>query len=277
MIDFFALIRFKVSLSIVLSTTLGFICTSRFNKIYFFVILSVFLLSSGCSILNQLQELRTDRLMERTKYRPLANYKLNPVKALIIALLCIVLALIILININLNVFSLGLLSIVIYNLIYTPLKIKTPFSILIGAFIGAIPPLIGFLSTSSSINFFIINIAVIYYLWQIPHFWLITELYKNDYKRIRYPFLYEKISKKGYKMIFLLWIISYFLSILHLILIDNILNVSTRYGLYLIMLLMFFLYIMYCNNTKVLYICHNVSLGIITLILIMDKAILLYL
>lgn len=272
--DVFSLIRIKVSLSIILSTTLGFVYGSVFfNKTYILIIVAVFLLSTGCSVLNQIQEAAVDKLMERTKNRPIARGSLSKFNAFIIASLCILFSLIIFYNINMKVFILGVSTIIIYNILYTPLKLKTSYSILIGAIIGSIPPLIGFFASNNILNNIIINISITYYLWQIPHFWLITELYKNDYKRLKYPFLSDKINESQYKKIFFIWVLAYSLSILHLLLIESINYNAVKLSILLIVLLIFITYLVKLNNVKKLFFYHNILLGFVTLLLISDRII----
>lgn len=272
--DLFSLIRIKVSLSIIISTTLGFVYGSVFfNKTYILVIVAVFFISTGCSVLNQIQEAKIDKLMERTKNRPIAKESLSSFKAFIFAATSILISLLILFNINLKVFILGLFTVIVYNLLYTPLKLKTTYSILIGAFIGAIPPMIGFFASNSTFNNIIVNISTIYYLWQIPHFWLITELYKNDYKKINYPFLNYKINEKQYKKIFFIWIAAYIVSILHLLIIGNINFIIIKISIYLIISLISIIYFVYLKNAKKLFYYHNFSLGFISIMLIIDRII----
>lgn len=274
MIDFFSLIRIKVSLSIILSTTLGLVYGGNsVNYLYFLTIIAIFFLSSGCSVLNQIQEVNTDKRMERTKNRPLARNSLSMFKAFLVAYFFIIISLVILYFINLYVFSLGVLTIIIYNFLYTPLKLKTPYSILIGAFIGSIPPLIGYLALNNNLNYNIINICIIYYLWQIPHFWLITEQYKKDYKRINYPFLSEKLTKKIYHRIFIIWIVAYMLSILNILIIESIGSSMNIFWIPLIIIMIICAYIYNYNNIKKLYVYHNLILGVITILLIIKKII----
>jgi protoheme IX farnesyltransferase len=273
-IDFFSLIRIKVSLSIILSTTLGLVYGGNsVNYLYFLTIIAIFFLSSGCSVLNQIQEVNTDKRMERTKNRPLARNSLSMFKAFLVAYFFIIISLVILYFINLYVFSLGVLTIIIYNFLYTPLKLKTPYSILIGAFIGSIPPLIGYLALNNNLNYNIINICIIYYLWQIPHFWLITEQYKKDYKRINYPFLSEKLTKKIYHRIFIIWIVAYMLSILNILIIESIGSSMNIFWIPLIIIMIICAYIYNYNNIKKLYVYHNLILGVITILLIIKKII----
>ncbi len=274
MSDFFSLIRIKVSLSIVLSTTLGLVYSGKdLNYLYLLTIIAIFFLSSGCSALNQIQEVNTDKIMERTKNRPLARNVISRVKASLVAHFFIIISLVMLYFINLYVLSLGALTIVLYNLLYTPLKLKTPYSILIGAFIGSIPPLIGYLALNNKINYEIINICIIYYLWQIPHFWLIAEIYKKDYKGIHYPFLSEKLNIKKYNRIFVIWITAYILSIVNLLLIESIDNSINIIWIPLIIIIIIGAYIYNYNNIKQLYVYHNLILGVITIFLIVKKII----
>ncbi len=142
------------------------------------------LLSSGIATLNQYMERDLDGLMRRTANRPLPSGKLLPWEALAFGLALTILAegyLAVMVNPLTAV--LGLTVIVGYLFGYTPLKTRTSLSTLVGAFPGAVPPLIGWAAARGEIGIEAWVLFAILFLWQFPHFLAIAWLYREDYSR----------------------------------------------------------------------------------------------
>jgi len=146
-----------------------------------------FLVTGSANGFNQVIESGLDKLMTRTQNRPLPKEILTKNEALIF---CFVtgLAGIILLAIYINLLSgiLGLASIVLYAAVYTPLKRVTPFSVMVGAFPGAMPTLIGAVANSEGfgeITYFALLLFMIQFMWQFPHFWAIAWVSHDDYKK----------------------------------------------------------------------------------------------
>lgn len=159
------------------------------------VLLAVLLLAAGCSALNQWQEQDLDARMERTRHRPLPSGRLSPQAALAFALGCLCCGLLLLsLLASLLPLLLGLLAIIWYNAIYTPLKRHTPFAALPGAICGALPPLIGWTATGAPLlEAKILILAGTMFLWQIPHSWLLLCHHRQDLQRSGLPNLFEAI------------------------------------------------------------------------------------
>jgi len=128
--------------------------------------------------------------MERTKNRPLPTNQVDEYEALLFALSIGSVGLMILYFL-MNPLSclLGALAMVLYVLAYTPLKRITPFSVFVGAFPGAIPPLIGYVAATGKIGVFGLILFGIQFLWQFPHFWTIAWLSDEDYRKAGFKML----------------------------------------------------------------------------------------
>jgi len=174
------------------------------------VMLSVLLLAAGCSALNQWQERDLDALMERTRLRPLPAGKLSARVALEFALVCIACGLLLLSLLPTALpLLLGLLAVIWYNAIYTPLKRQTPFAALPGAICGALPPLIGWTAAGGGLlEAKILILSGTLFLWQIPHSWLLLCHYRQDLKLSGLPNLFEKIPTERLLRINNCWLLA---------------------------------------------------------------------
>ena len=146
--------------------------------------LGIGLLSSGLSTLNQYMERELDRLMKRTRARPLPAGKLRPVEAAAFGIALSVLATLYLaVFINQLSALLGIVTFATYLFVYTPLKVKTTLSTVLGAFPGAMPPFIGWVAATGSVTLEAWILFAILFLWQFPHFLAIAWMYRDDYAR----------------------------------------------------------------------------------------------
>ncbi|HBH50135.1 MAG TPA: hypothetical protein DDX98_15930, partial [Bacteroidales bacterium] len=179
------LAKHRLSVLVTFSAAVGyFIAQGRSILELGGAVLGVYLLSAGASALNQYQERKYDAQMERTNKRPIPAKEISANSALTVALVLILAGSMLLYFNGIIPVVLGLLNIILYNVIYTPLKTRTPFSILPGAVVGAIPPMIGW--TSAGLSLFhptIIYIAVFMFLWQLPHFWLLLIKFGGEYEK----------------------------------------------------------------------------------------------
>jgi len=146
-----------------------------------------FLVTSAANGFNQIIEKDLDKLMDRTKNRPMPTNSLSNFEALIFCALLGIGGTVLLWTYT-NALSgiLGFISIVLYALVYTPLKRVTPFSVFVGAFPGAIPTLIGAVAATEGfghITFFALLLFSIQFFWQFPHFWSLAWFNDEDYKK----------------------------------------------------------------------------------------------
>ncbi len=152
-----------------------------------------FLVTSAANGFNQIIEKDLDKLMDRTKNRPMPTNSLNNAEAMVFCALMGIGGTILLWTYT-NALSgiLGFISIVLYALVYTPLKRRTPFSVLVGAFPGAIPTLIGAVAATEGfghVTFFALLLFSIQFFWQFPHFWSLAWFNDEDYKRASFYML----------------------------------------------------------------------------------------
>lgn len=179
------LIRFRLSAAVSFSALTGFLIYGMHaGSGILLPVAGVFLLASGASVLNQVSEQPEDSRMKRTMNRPLPLHVIKPQQAILFSACLIAAGTLLLLLTGLIPALLGLLNIVLYNFIYTPLKKYTSLAIIPGAAVGAIPPLIGFTAAGGkSLTAGIILFSLFMFLWQLPHFWLIIIKYREDYQR----------------------------------------------------------------------------------------------
>jgi heme o synthase len=177
----------RITFLIVLTSAAGFALASRGPIDYLKLgsaLLGIALLSSGIATLNQYAERDLDGLMRRTAGRPLPAGKLMPWEALAFgAGLTLLAEIYLLLLVNPLSAWLGLTVIAGYLFGYTPLKTKTSLSTLVGAFPGAVPPLIGWTAARGTIGIEAWVLFAILFLWQFPHFLAIAWMYREDYSR----------------------------------------------------------------------------------------------
>lgn len=177
----------RITFLIVLTSAAGFVLGSRGPVDYVALVSALFgigLLSSGIATLNQYAERDLDGLMRRTANRPLPSGKLAPWEALAFGSATTILAeAYLLVFVNPLSALLGLTVIAGYLFAYTPLKTRTSLSTLVGAFPGAVPPLIGWTAARGTISLEGWVLFAILFLWQFPHFLAIAWMYREDYGR----------------------------------------------------------------------------------------------
>jgi len=148
------------------------------------------LVAGGAAVLNQLYERNTDALMRRTRLRPLPDGRVSPADARLFGLgLTIAGLLLLAARANLLAAGLAFATVFVYLIIYTPMKLLTPASTLVGAVPGALPALIGWTASHGGVGLGGLTLFAIVFLWQIPHFMAIAWLYRDDYRKAGFPML----------------------------------------------------------------------------------------
>lgn len=169
----------------------------------------VVLLAMGAATLNSLQEAVVDGTMARTAGRPLPQGKLPRRQALLQAWFFILgglLPLAALAQTFLPLF-LGVMALLLYNWVYTPLKQKNVLAIVPGAMCGALPPLIGWTAADGDLlSYGAMLLAVLLVLWQVPHFLLILLRHQRDYLQARQPSFLKLFSERGMRRLSCVWI-----------------------------------------------------------------------
>jgi protoheme IX farnesyltransferase len=177
----------RITFLIVLTAAAGFALASQGSVDYAALVRAMFgiaLLSSGIATINQYMERDLDALMRRTANRPLPSGKLLPWEALVFGVgLTVSSEIYLAVLVNPLTALLGLTVIAGYLFGYTPLKTRTSLSTMVGAFPGAVPPLIGWAAARGSIGLEAWVLFAILFLWQFPHFLAIACMYREDYSR----------------------------------------------------------------------------------------------
>ena len=148
------------------------------------------LVAGGAQAMNQIYERDTDRLMERTRLRPMPDGRLSVAEASVFAMAMSLSGLAVL-AVGANVLSMlvALTTLLTYVLVYTPLKLKTSLATVVGAIPGALPPMIGWAAATDTLSREAWAMFAIVFLWQMPHFLAIAWLYRDDYARAGFPLL----------------------------------------------------------------------------------------
>ena len=176
-----------VTFLVVMTTALGYAIGVRGPVDYLAlarVILGTTLVAAGTSTLNQYVERDADAVMRRTAHRPLPQGILPPSEALAFGVsLLLAGALFLLLAVNALACLLGVITCAAYLGFYTPLKSRTPWATFVGAFPGAVPPLIGWAAARGSLDRGAWMLFAILFIWQFPHFLAIAWMYREDYAR----------------------------------------------------------------------------------------------
>ena len=204
----FVLTRFPVSLAVTFTAFAAMVISAGEVTLPMLLPLAgIFLLASGASAFNQYQEWPYDEQMERTRRRPVPSRRISPAEATRIAMICIAGGLITLMYYAPpQCLMLGFFNLVWYNGVYTYLKRKTAFAVVPGALTGSIPILMGWtaaggLMTDPRVLF----LAFFLFIWQMPHFWLLTLKYGQDYSKAGFPVLTGFFSVQQVKIVIMAW------------------------------------------------------------------------
>ena len=185
--DYIELTKPRITWLIVMSTAIGYYFGHAGDWTLWPLLHTLFgtaLVASGTAALNQWYEREADRQMRRTQMRPLPSGRLSPHRALWFGIgLAVAGGLELGFGVNWLTSGLGIATLAAYLFIYTPLKQKTWWSTTIGAFPGAMPPLIGFAGAANTLTAEAWALGAILFLWQFPHFYAIAWMYREDYSR----------------------------------------------------------------------------------------------
>ncbi len=206
--DFFVLIKSRILLYSLLTLTFGFWVGSGgvFKQPLGWVLLGAFFVFSASAAFNHLFEADADAKMARTSGRPVASQRLSKVMAFIFALLCLILGIFVL-SFKAGLFesTFILFTFIMYDYIYTPLKRMTSWNTFVGAIPGAFPPLCGWIAATGTLNLHAFILFLFFFWWQLPHFFAISWMYKEDYAQAGFEML-SKHDVTGSKTVRALWI-----------------------------------------------------------------------
>jgi len=190
--DYAQFIKLRLSSLVVFSAAICYaIGAEQFEwSQLWYLVLGGFLVTGSSNGFNQIIERDTDKLMDRTANRPLPTQRMSITEGLILASLLGIIGILIL-YFKMNALSgiLGALALILYTLVYTPLKRITPFAVFVGAFPGAIPPMLGWVAATGELSFQAWILFFIQFMWQFPHFWAIAWVLDDDYKKAGFQML----------------------------------------------------------------------------------------
>jgi heme o synthase len=200
--------KIRITFAVALTTIAGYLLAKgQFDAGIILPTLGIFILACGSSALNHYQDSDKDALMERTRKRPIPSGRISKNSTLVIAILLSAIgSSLIFIGSDFVGFQLGLLALIWYNAIYTPMKRKTAFAVIPGSVIGAIPPIVGWVAGGGSIaDPKALILAFFFFIWQVPHFWLLMLRYGKEYEKAGYPSITSIYNDKQIRYITFLW------------------------------------------------------------------------
>ena len=243
--DLKQLTKMGLSLSVVFSALAGYLLAVDTIHIPTLIMLAIggYLMVGASNAFNQIIEKDTDKLMSRTKNRPLPTGRMSVNTAMVIAVLCTLSGIAILYNINAKTAMFGAISIFLYASIYTPLKSVTPLSVFVGAIPGAIPFMLGWVAATGSFGIEAGMLFMIQFFWQFPHFWAIGWLGYDEYKKAGFNMLPtgEK-NNKATSQILLYTVCMIFVSIIPVVGVTGDLHLSIVAAILIFILGVFMLY-----------------------------------
>ena len=183
--NFTEITKLRLSVSVVFSSVAGYLLGA--TKVDFMILLLLciggYCMVGASNVYNQVMERDLDTLMDRTKNRPIPAGTMSVAAALSIAIILTVVGVAVLYSINPQTAMFGAISIFIYVFLYTPLKTRTPLSVFVGAFPGAIPFMLGWVAATNDFGIEPGTLFMIQFFWQFPHFWAIGWFLFDDYKK----------------------------------------------------------------------------------------------
>ena len=197
--SFVELMKMRLSLLVAFSSAFGYTLAMG-GRVDWLQLAALFvggwLISGASCTVNQVLEKDYDKLMKRTQTRPLPTERLNNSESLWFALFTAIAGISLLwASTNLLTVGLSVLSMILYSFVYTPLKRVGPIAVFVGAFPGALPPLLGWTAATGTISHEALIIFGIQCVWQFPHFWAIAWVADEDYKKAGFKLLPVKGEK----------------------------------------------------------------------------------
>jgi protoheme IX farnesyltransferase len=197
--DFSKLIKFRLTFLVVFSASVTFLIGSKVSidgvvpgidwTNWLILIAGGFLVTSAANCFNEVIEVDLDKLMTRTKDRPMPAGHMTTGQGLVSGLVMGMLGTWLLGKLNIETGLLSVFSIFLYAFAYTPLKRKSPIAVFVGAIPGALPPLIGYVAAHGRIDKIAVVLFMVQFVWQFPHFWAIAWVLDDDYKKAGFRLL----------------------------------------------------------------------------------------
>ncbi|MDX1350332.1 MAG: heme o synthase [Putridiphycobacter sp.] len=191
-----ALTKMRLSFLVVISSVTGYLFASgNFGLNFWLLIIGGYFITGASNAFNQIIEKELDKKMPRTAKRPLPTNSMSVTEAFIWATALAIIGAILLFQINFFSGILGLLALSIYVFLYTPLKRITPWAVFVGAFPGAIPPMLGVVAVQNEFSLLAGIMFLVQFVWQFPHFWAIAWVVDEDYAKGGFSLLPSKGRK----------------------------------------------------------------------------------
>ena len=188
--------KFRLSALVIISALSGYLFANGHDNYEIFLLLVGGLLVTAASNgSNQIWERDLDKLMKRTEKRPLPEGNMSLTEAYLIVIISLVVGTFMLYQINFYSALLGVCAYISYVFLYTPLKRVTPWAVFVGAFPGAIPPMLGAVAASGKFDVVAGVLFFVQFIWQFPHFWAIAWVVFDDYKAGGFALLPSKLGK----------------------------------------------------------------------------------
>lgn len=188
--------KFRLSALVVISALSGYLFAGGRDGLEItYLLVGGLLVTAASNGSNQIWERDLDKLMKRTQSRPLPQKTMSLNESYIVVVLCLLAGLVLLYQLNLQTALLGLLSFILYVFIYTPMKRISPWAVFIGAFPGAMPPMLGYIAKDGNFGLEAGVLFFVQFIWQFPHFWAIAWVVFDDYKAGGFSLLPSKDGK----------------------------------------------------------------------------------
>ena len=210
--DYSQLAKLRLSSTVVFSALVGYLLAvdEVDFKILLMLLVGGFMVVASSNGFNQVYERNTDKLMDRTKERPMPAGRMATSEGLLFSSILGLIGMVILFYINAKAAMFGAAALVLYAAVYTPLKTVSPIAVFVGAFPGAIPFMLGWVAATDQFGIEAGTLFAIQFLWQFPHFWAIAWLLDEDYKKAGIRMLPSGLKDKRsafQAMLYTIWLI----------------------------------------------------------------------
>lgn len=207
LVDALVLVKARIALSVGLSAASGYLLYSgRADANLLLLVLGTVLLASSAAVINELEEAEADCRMPRTRNRPIPSGRVSTKEALLLAGSLGLLGALVLFHIEFVTLGLGLFALAWYDLVYTSVKRCSAFSVLPGAMVGAVPPLMGWTAAGGDVfDARALVLSVFFFLWQVPHTWLLMLEYEADYSQAGFPTPMQVLTRSQLRRISFVW------------------------------------------------------------------------
>jgi protoheme IX farnesyltransferase len=197
--NFAEITKIRLSISVLFSSIAGYLLGAESVDVITLLLLSVggYSMVGASNVFNQIIERDLDALMKRTKNRPIPSGRMSVNKAFTIGVVLTIIGIVSLYIINPITAMFGAVSIFMYVSLYTPLKTRTPLSVFVGAFPGAIPFMLGWVAATNDFGIEPGTLFMIQFFWQFPHFWAIGWFLFEDYEKAGFFMLPTGKRDKG--------------------------------------------------------------------------------